>query len=94
MKRSVIKRKLARVDRALEKAIEAGETAGAVLLARMPREGEVLEHAAVHGLAVSRPERIPMARETVFDLASLTKPLATAAATLGATRGSKGAGIT
>jgi len=82
MKRSVIKRKLARVDRALEKAIESGETAGAVLLARMPREGELLEHVAVHGLAVSRPERIPMARETVFDLASLTKPLATAAATL------------
>jgi len=82
MKRSVIKRKLARVDRALEKAIEAGETAGAVLLARMPREGEVLEHAAVHGLAVSRPERIPMARDTLFDLASLTKPLATAAAVM------------
>jgi len=82
MKRSVVKRKLARVDRALEKAIEAGETAGAVLLARMPREGERLEHAAVHGLAVSRPERIPMARDTLFDLASLTKPLATAAATM------------
>lgn len=82
MKRSVIQRKLVRVDRALEKAIETGETAGAVLLARMPRAGELLEHVAVHGLAVSRPERIAMARETIFDLASLTKPLATAAATL------------
>lgn len=80
MKRSVIQRRLTRADRALEKAIEAGETAGAVLLARMPREGEQLEHAAVRGLAVSRPERIAMARETVFDLASLTKPLATAGA--------------
>ncbi len=80
MKRSVIQRKLGRVDRALDRAIEAGETAGAVLLARMPREGEVLEHASVCGLAVSRPERLPMTRETIFDLASLTKVLATATA--------------
>ena len=82
MKRSVIKRKLARVDRALDKAIESGETAGAVVLARMPRDGELLEHVSVRGLAASRPERIPMARETLFDLASLTKPLATATALL------------
>ncbi|HVP29489.1 MAG TPA: serine hydrolase domain-containing protein [Myxococcota bacterium] len=82
MKRSVIKRKLLRADRALEKAIEGGETAGAVLLARMPRDGERLEHVSVQGLAVSRPERIPMARDTIFDLASLTKPLATATAVL------------
>lgn len=82
MKRSVILRKLARVDRALEKAIDAGETAGAVVLARMPREGQVLEHCSVKGVAVSRPERIPMERETIFDLASLTKPLASATATM------------
>lgn len=82
MKKSVIKRKLARVDRALDKAIAAGETAGAVLLARMPREGEELEHVSVRGLAVSRPERIPMARDTIFDLASITKALATSMATL------------
>jgi CubicO group peptidase (beta-lactamase class C family) len=36
----------------------------------------------VRGCAVLRPERIPMARETIFDLASLTKPLATATAVL------------
>jgi CubicO group peptidase (beta-lactamase class C family) len=82
MRHAVIRRKLARVDRALDRAIEAAEIPGAVVLARMPREGEVLEHASVRGLAVTRPERIPMARETVFDLASLTKPIVTATAVL------------
>lgn len=82
MRTSVIRRKLARVDRALDKAIEAGETPGAVLLARMPREGQLLEHAAVRGAAALRPERVPMARETLFDLASLTKVVATTTATL------------
>jgi CubicO group peptidase (beta-lactamase class C family) len=82
MKRSVVKRKLARVDRALDQAIAQAEIPGAVVLARMQRAGELLEHCSVRGCAVLRPERIPMARETVFDLASLTKPLATATAVL------------
>lgn len=77
MKWSVIRRKLARVDRALDKAIADAEIPGAVVLASMPREGEWIEHCSVRGAAVVRPERIPMTRETVFDLASLTKPLAT-----------------
>jgi CubicO group peptidase (beta-lactamase class C family) len=70
------------VDRAIEKAIERAEIPGAVVLARMPRHGEVLEHFACHGLSVVRPERIPMARNTLFDLASLTKPLATTTAVM------------
>ena len=82
MKWSLIRRKLARVDRALDKAIEAAEIPGAVVLARMPRDGELLEHCSVRGHAVVRPERIPMARETIFDLASLTKPIATTSALL------------
>jgi CubicO group peptidase (beta-lactamase class C family) len=82
MKRAVIQRKLGRVDRALEKAIDRAEIPGAVVLARMPVEGERVEHLAVRGLAVVRPERIPMTRETIFDLASLTKPMATATAIL------------
>jgi CubicO group peptidase (beta-lactamase class C family) len=82
MKHALIRRKLARVDRALDKAIADAEIPGAVVLARMPRDGEVLEHCSVRGLAVVRPERIAMARETIFDLASLTKPLATATAVL------------
>jgi len=82
MRWSAIRRKLARVDRAVDKAIDKAEIAGAVLLARMPKDGEVIEHFSRHGLAVVRPERIPMARDTVFDLASLTKPMATATAVM------------
>jgi CubicO group peptidase (beta-lactamase class C family) len=73
---------LAKVDRALDRAIEAAEMPGAVVLARMHRDGEWLEHLSVRGLAVTRPERIPMARETIFDLASLTKVLATTTAVM------------
>ncbi|MEZ4333920.1 MAG: serine hydrolase domain-containing protein [Myxococcota bacterium] len=80
MKRSLIERKLAKVERALDKAIERQEIPGAVVLARMPREGERLEYAWVRGLAVARPERLPMRRDTIFDLASLTKPIATTTA--------------
>ncbi len=82
MKWSVVKRKLARVDRVLDQAIAQAEIPGAVVLARMHRQGELLEHLSVRGCAVLRPERIAMARETIFDLASLTKPLATTSAVL------------
>ena len=77
MKRSVIERKLQKVERALDKAIEKQEIPGAVVLARMPREGEILDYAWVRGHAVARPERLPMRRDTIFDLASLTKVLCT-----------------
>jgi CubicO group peptidase (beta-lactamase class C family) len=79
---SVIRRKLGRADRLLAKAIEKGEIPGAVVLARMPREGELVEYEAVVGNAVVRPERVAMRRDTIFDLASLTKPLATTGALL------------
>jgi len=82
VKWSLIRRKLARVDRAIDKAIAKAELPGAVVLARMPREGEVIEHVSVRGYALLRPERLPMARETIFDLASLTKPIATTTAIL------------
>jgi CubicO group peptidase (beta-lactamase class C family) len=77
VKWSLIRRKLERVDRAIDKAIDAAEIPGAVVLARMPREGERIEHCSVRGFAVVRPERLPMRRDTIFDLASLTKPIAT-----------------
>jgi len=80
MKWAVVRKKLARADRAIDKAIARAEIPGAVLLARMHRDGEVLEHEVVRGLACVRPERIPVTRETVFDLASLTKPVATTTA--------------
>jgi len=78
MKNALIRRKLGRVDRALDQAIAKSQTPGAVVLARMPRAGELLEHESVRGAAVLRPERIAMARDTIFDLASLTKPIVTA----------------
>jgi CubicO group peptidase (beta-lactamase class C family) len=80
MKRSLIERKLGKVEKALDKAIERQEIPGAVVLARMPREGELLEYSWVRGLAAARPERLPMRRDTIFDLASLTKPIATTTA--------------
>jgi CubicO group peptidase (beta-lactamase class C family) len=82
VKWSAVQRKLQRVDKAIDKAIEKAETPGAVVLARMARDGEMLEHLSVRGFAVVRPERIPMARDTIFDLASLTKPIATTTAIL------------
>jgi CubicO group peptidase (beta-lactamase class C family) len=82
VKWSAIRRKLGGVDRAIDRAIAAAEIPGAVVLARMPRDGEVLDHCSVRGLAVVRPERLPMTRETIFDLASLTKPIATTTAIL------------
>ena len=82
MRHAAIKKKLERVDRALDKAIDASETPGAVVLATLDRDGERLEHFAAKGHAVLRPERLAMARETVFDLASLTKVMATSTAIL------------
>ncbi|MGI9431889.1 MAG: serine hydrolase domain-containing protein [Myxococcota bacterium] len=78
MRWATIRKKLAKVDRALDKAMAASEIPGAVVLARMPREGEVLDHLSVRGHAVQRPERIAMSRETRFDLASLTKVMVSA----------------
>ncbi len=82
MRWAAVRRKLGRVHRAIDKAIERSEIPGAVVYARMPKHGEMLEHFSRHGLAVVRPERIPTSRETLFDLASLTKPIATTTATL------------
>jgi CubicO group peptidase (beta-lactamase class C family) len=82
VRRAAIRRKLARVDRVLDKATLAAEIPGAVVLARLRRGGETFDHASVRGHAALRPERIPMARETIFDLASLTKVMATATAAM------------
>ncbi len=82
MKWSAVRRKLGRVDRAIDKAIARSEIPGAVVGARIPKSGEILEHFSERGLAVLQPERIPMTRRTIFDLASLTKPLATTTALL------------
>lgn len=63
----------------LERAVEAGVTAGAVALVR--HRGEPVFHEAF-GKAASHPVSRPMEPDTVFDLASLTKPLVGATVTL------------
>jgi len=82
VKWSAVRRKLGRVDRAIDKSIASAEIPGAVVGAQMPKDGETLEYFSERGLAVLQPERIPMTRRTIFDLASLTKPLATTTAIL------------
>jgi len=77
VKWSAIQRKLRRVERVIDKAIANAEIPGAVIGARMPHSGELVEHFSERGFALLRPERIPMTRQTIFDLASLTKPIAT-----------------
>lgn len=62
---------------ALNQAIRRGVFPGAVLL--VSYRGQVCFHEAV-GFAALRPRRIRMTRATVFDLSSLTKPIATTTA--------------
>jgi len=63
----------------LERGVEKGAFPGAVVL--VSRGGEVLLHEAV-GFRSLEPQRSPMRPDTVFDLASLTKPLATTLAVM------------
>ncbi len=63
------------IDAVVEAAIEAGKTPGCVVV--VGRHDEVLFERA-YGWRSLVPERTPMTLDTVFDLASLTKPLATA----------------
>jgi CubicO group peptidase (beta-lactamase class C family) len=53
--------------------VEAGDFPGAVYL--VAEDGRILADGAL-GLAVARPERIAATPDTIYDLASLTKPLA------------------
>ncbi len=65
------------ISRAVRGEIEAGLFPGAVIM--LGRPGEVLYHEAF-GRARVRPVCVPMQRDTVFDLASVTKVAATATA--------------
>ncbi len=59
----------------VQRAVQAGIVPGAVALVR--RHGQTVLHDA-YGWAVLEPERRAMQIDTIFDLASLTKPLVTA----------------
>ena len=67
--------KLQAIDAAVLTAIRAGEAPGAVVL--VLHEGDIAFLRA-YGDRTQRPSRAPMTADTVFDLASLTKPLVTA----------------
>lgn len=65
---------LARIDQAVAAGIEEKKLPGAVVL--IARQGKIV-HLKAYGDAEILPERVPMTVDRVFDLASLTKPLAT-----------------
>jgi CubicO group peptidase (beta-lactamase class C family) len=71
--------RLDRIDEAVARAIDDREVPGAVVL--VGRHGRVA-FARAYGLRAVTPVAEPMTRDTVFDLASLTKPVATATAIL------------
>ncbi|HKE01636.1 MAG TPA: exo-beta-N-acetylmuramidase NamZ domain-containing protein, partial [Planctomycetota bacterium] len=70
--------RLARIDAAVRASIERGETQGAVVV--VGRRGRVVFRKAFGQRSLDPPE--PMTADTVFDLASLTKVIATAASVM------------
>ncbi|NKE71584.1 serine hydrolase [Candidatus Manganitrophus noduliformans] len=68
-----------RISQKMQEGVAAGVFPGGVLL--IYSQGEVRFHQAF-GSASLIPNQVPMTCDTLFDLASLTKPLATAAAIL------------
>lgn len=68
-------RRWAAIDAAVQSGLDAGKLPGCVVV--VGRHDEILFERAYGSRAIV-PERRPMTAETVFDLASLTKPVATA----------------
>jgi CubicO group peptidase (beta-lactamase class C family) len=64
-----------KLNNCVNMAIQDGDTPGAVLL--VMRDGQIV-HRQAYGFAIVEPEKKMMTVETVFDLASITKPMATA----------------
>jgi uncharacterized protein YbbC (DUF1343 family)/CubicO group peptidase (beta-lactamase class C family) len=67
--------RLDHIDGAVKTAIERGDLPGAVVLV-VHRDKVVFRRA--YGLRSKKPAEVAMTEDTVFDLASLTKPIATA----------------
>ena len=70
---------LAQIDGIVAEEIEAGHVPGAVVL--VGRSNRILYHKAF-GLAVAEPYQAEMRKDSVFDLASLSKPVGTATSVL------------
>ena len=69
----------AAIDEAMNDAVKSGEIPGVVVL--VGRGDETLYYRAV-GSRRLVPDPLPMTRETIFDIASLTKPFATTLAVM------------
>ena len=67
--------KLARIDAAVDAAIQKGGCPGAVVLVV---HGDAVVFRKAYGNRAVEPRTVPMTTDTVFDMASLTKPMATA----------------
>lgn len=70
---------LERIEAIVHEEIDAGRLPGAVV---MVGDADAVHFRRAFGARQVRPERLPMTEDTVFDLASLTKPVATATAIL------------
>jgi uncharacterized protein YbbC (DUF1343 family)/CubicO group peptidase (beta-lactamase class C family) len=67
--------KLDQIDAAVQSSIDKGQLPGAVVV--VVRQGKIAFRKA-YGLRSKQPDEVRMTLDTVFDLASLTKPIATA----------------
>jgi CubicO group peptidase (beta-lactamase class C family) len=74
------------VEAAFAEAVERGAIPGATVVVRA---GADIAYEGAFGFRAIVPERSPMRLETVFDLSSLTKPLATTVAVMMLTRDAK-----
>ena len=71
--------RLSRVDRVIEDAIADSTIPGAVLM--VIRSGKIV-HQKAYGWRSLEPDRERMTTDTIFDLASMTKPVATASSVM------------
>ncbi len=71
--------RLDRIDAVVKQALDRGDAPGAVVL--IVHDGRIIFRRA-YGLRSKQPAEVPMTVDTIFDLASLTKPLATASSIL------------
>jgi CubicO group peptidase (beta-lactamase class C family) len=70
---------LARIDEVIDGAIRGGQIPGAVVLIGSP---EKIIYRKAFGNRSVEPERLPMTGDTIFDIASLTKAVATTTAVM------------
>ena len=75
VQKEIQKERFSRIDHVIEEEIEKGNFPGAVVL--VGKQGDIL-YCKAFGNEVIEPHQEPIGRNTIFDLASLTKPIATA----------------